>query len=82
MRLEKKRFEKPMTLQKINRRGQIPKQLDHDDSATSIPVPTGGPVNSIWKGFRIFYVTASFYLLWVDRLNQPRGKRGKNDEAL
>ena len=53
-----------------------------NDGATSIPVPTGVPVNIIWTGFHDLYVTSYFYLLRVDRRNRPRRKRGKNDWVL
>ena len=42
---------KPSNFKKIHRREWRPKKSDLHGSATSIPVPTGVPVNRIWTGF-------------------------------
>ena len=47
---------KPSVIQKINRCGKIPKKSDHCGGATSLPVPAGVPVDSIWTYFRDHYV--------------------------
>ena len=72
---------KPSAIQKIHCRGRSPKKADRHGDTTSLPVPTGGPVNMIWTGFSARYVTEYSYLLQSDRRNQPQGKYIKNDGA-
>ena len=51
---------KPSAIQKIHHRGGSPKKSDLHDGSTSIPVPTGGPVNRIWTSFCDLYATEYF----------------------
>ena len=58
------------------------KKPDRHGDATSLPVPTSGPVDRLWIGFRARYFTASIYLLRGDRPSILQGKRSKNAGAL
>ena len=42
--------EKPSPFQKMHRCGRSNKKLDCHGGTTSLPIPTGGPVDSIWIG--------------------------------
>ena len=44
--------EKSSTFQKMHRCGRSNKKLDFHGGTTSLPIPTGGPVDSIWIGDR------------------------------
>ena len=55
---------------------------DRHGGGTSLPVLTNGPVDSFWTDFCATNATTLIYLLWGDRQNWPREKRGKNDGVI
>ena len=57
-------------------------KIDHHGGATSIPVTTGGSVDRICTGHFTTNAATPVDCLQGYRQNQPRVKRGKDDEAV
>ena len=75
-------FVQVTALKKMHRHGWINKKADHHGGATSLPVPTGGPVDVIRTGDRAKDALAPFQFLRVDRKNLPQVKCGEDDGAI
>ena len=70
-------LEKPNTFQNTHRRGRSTKELNFHCGTTSIPVPTGEPVDGFGTTFCTIYATTFINLLQGNIQNRPRGNTVK-----